>query len=218
MTFLKLDEIYFEVEEKTIIDNISLKVKEGDFISIVGPSGSGKSTLLKLISNLISPTKGKIFYKNKNFDDYNPIELRKMIGYIFQTPYLFGDFVKENLEYPYKVRNQEMDEDRISQLFSLFKMDTGYINRDVRNLSGGEQQRIALIRSLLFMPEVLLLDEITSALDEENKEIVEEVICSLNQGGTTVMWVTHDLEQSRKYSNKLLTIENGKRVSLEVIK
>lgn len=218
MTFLKLDEIYFEVEEKTIIDNISLEVKEGDFISIVGPSGSGKSTLLKLISNLISPTKGKIFYKNKNFDDYNPIELRKMIGYIFQTPYLFGDFVKENLEYPYKVRNQEMDEDRISQLFSLFKMDTGYINRDVRNLSGGEQQRIALIRSLLFMPEVLLLDEITSALDEENKEIVEEVICSLNQGGTTVMWVTHDLEQSRKYSNKLLTIENGKRVSLEVIK
>lgn len=144
--------------------------------------------------------------------------MRKEIGYIFQNPYLFGDNVKENLKYPYQIRNLSLDMDRVEELFSLFQMECGYINRDVKNLSGGEQQRIALIRSLLFMPEVLLLDEITSALDEENKKIVEEVIFSLNEQGKTILWVTHDLKQSRKYSKKILEIHKGEVASLEVLR
>lgn len=218
MELLKLENIYYKVEENSIINDISLSVDKGDFISIIGSSGSGKSTFLKLISNLISPTKGNIYYKGKKFDDYNPTDLRKEIGYIFQNPYLFGDNVKENLKYPYQIRNLSLDMDRVEELFSLFQMECGYINRDVKNLSGGEQQRIALIRSLLFMPEVLLLDEITSALDEENKKIVEEVIFSLNEQGKTILWVTHDLKQSRKYSKKILEIHKGEVASLEVLR
>ena len=97
-------------------------------------------------------------------------------------------------------------------------MATDYLNRDVRNLSGGEKQRIALIRSLLFMPEILLLDEITSALDVDNAIIVENVIASLNNEGTTVLWITHNPEQSRKYANKVLVIETGEIKSWEVLK
>ncbi len=93
-----------------------------------------------------------------------------------------------------------------------------YLKKDVRNLSGGEKQRIALIRSLLFRPEILLLDEVTSALDFENSKIVERLINSANKEGMTIMWVTHNMEQSRIYANKVMIIEAGKLKFLEVIK
>lgn len=104
---------------------------------------------------------------------------------------------------------------RVKTLFSMFHMSADYLDRGVINLSVGEKQRIALIRSLLFMPQILLLDEVTSALDEANALIVEEVISSLNNDGITILWITHNLEQSRKYANKLLTVEDGEIKSVE---
>lgn len=218
MSLLEFQNVSFESDDKSILNNISAVIEPGDFFSIVGPSGSGKSTFLKLCSHLISPTKGSISYKSKNITDYNPTELRKYIVYCFQTPYLFGDTVIENINFPFAIRNMKPNPKRIDELFSMFHMSGDYLHKDVRNLSGGEKQRIALIRSLLFMPEVLLLDEITSALDAENAVIVENVITTLNNKGTTVLWITHNLEQSRKYANKLLTIEAGEIKSLEVLK
>ena len=97
-------------------------------------------------------------------------------------------------------------------------MTPDYLHYEIQNLSGGEKQRIALIRTMLFEPEILLLDEVTSALDAENTELVEKAILNLNQQGITILWVTHNDEQSRKYANKLLTIEDGQIQSLEVIK
>jgi putative ABC transport system ATP-binding protein len=96
-------------------------------------------------------------------------------------------------------------------------MTTDYLSKDVKNLSGGEKQRIALIRSLIFKPEILLLDEVTSALDVDNTVIVENVILTMHQEGTTILWITHNPEQSKKYSNKLLSLEAGKIKSMEVI-
>ena len=92
-----------------------------------------------------------------------------------------------------------------------------YLDKSIKNLSGGEVQRIALIRSLLFKPEILLLDEITSSLDIDNTMIVENSMNILNKEGVTILWVTHDLDQSKRDSNKLLTIESGKIKSLEVL-
>lgn len=217
MSLLTFQNVSFHHNEKEILTNISVEIEQGDYMSIVGPSGSGKSTLLKLCSHLITATNGTIVFKGKNFMDYSPTFLRTNIAYCFQTPYLFGDTVIENINFPFFIRNHKPDQRRINDLFSMFHMTTDYINRDVRNLSGGEKQRIALIRSLLFMPEILLLDEITSALDVGNAAIVENVIATLNNEGTTVLWVTHNLEQSRKYANKLLSMEAGRIKSLEVL-
>lgn len=214
---LEFQDVSFDNEGKTVLKNISVSIETGDFISIVGPSGSGKSTFLKLCSHLISPTDGSITYRGKNITDYNPTELRKSIAYCFQTPYLFGDTVTENIKFPFSIRNIKPDHKRVDELFSLFHMPTDFLNKDVKTLSGGEKQRIALIRSLLFKPEILLLDEVTSALDVDNTKIVENVITSLNKEGITVLWVTHNLEQSRKFANKLLTIEAGGIKSLEVL-
>lgn len=215
---LQLQKVSYIKDGKTIQKDITIDIHSGDFISVVGPSGSGKSTLLKLCCHLISPTSGQILYKNKSIDDYSPTELRKQISYCFQTPYLFGDKVMDNIRFPFSIRNLKVDQKRVDELFSLFNLDLDFLNQDVKNLSGGEKQRIALIRTLLFKPEILLLDEVTSALDMDNTQIVENVITELNSEGITILWITHNLEQSRRYSNKILTVEAGEIKSVEVLK
>lgn len=97
----------------------------------------------------------------------------------------------------------------------MFHISENYLQRDVQNLSGGEKQRIALIRNLLFTRKILLLDEVTSALDVDNTLIVENVISSINDEGTKIIWITHDFNQSIKYANKVLTIDSGKIISFE---
>ncbi|QAT41708.1 ATP-binding cassette domain-containing protein [Clostridium sp. JN-9] len=213
MTLLKLNSIYY----KDILKNINLDINNGDYFSIIGPSGSGKSTLLKLCSNLISSSSGDIIYKDKNITDYSPMEYRKQVAYCFQTPYLFGDKVINNLTFPFNIRNIVPDKKLISKYLEMFNLDEEILNKENKNLSGGEKQRISLIRTLLCKPEILLLDEVTSALDAENTQIVEEVVKKLNKDGITILWVTHNLEQSKKNANKLLTIEAGEIKSLEVI-
>ncbi|EMF50126.1 ABC transporter ATP-binding protein [Streptococcus parauberis] len=218
MSLISFNRVQFEVDNRNILNHVNFTVEEGDFLSIVGPSGSGKSTLLKLVSGLISPTKGEILFNGKDIAKQDPIETRKQLSYCFQTPYLFGSTVKDNLAFPFDIRHEEFNQSRVDQLFTLFQMDKTYLNQDVKKLSGGEKQRIALIRQLLFEPKVLLLDEVTSALDSVNKEIVEGVIQELHHKGMTILWITHDAEQSKKYANKLLTLVKGQIESLEVIK
>lgn len=218
MSFLEFQNVSYESDDKPILKNISIRIEQGDFISVIGPSGSGKSTFFKLCGHLISPTAGNITFQNRSFNDYSPTELRKRIGYCFQTPFLFGDTVEDNMNFPFSIRNVKPDRRRISELFSMFHMGEEYLRKDVKILSGGEKQRISLIRSLLFLPEIILLDEITSALDAENEKTVEAVITSLNDQGATILWITHNPQQSRKYANKVLAIEAGEIKSLEVLK
>ncbi|WP_027624304.1 ABC transporter ATP-binding protein [Clostridium lundense] len=218
MSLLQFSNVSFSKEGKNILKNLNIHIETGDYISIVGPSGSGKSTFLKLCNNLISPSEGNIVFNNKVLSEYNPIELRKKIAYCFQMPYLFGDTVMDNLIFPFKIRNKKLDINRIKYLFSLFSMDEKFIEEKILNLSGGEKQRIVLMRTLMFNPKILLLDEVTSALDSENTLIVENIINKLNNNETTILWVTHNKEQSTKYANKLLTFENGEIKSLEVLR
>lgn len=218
MSQIEFQNVSYKGGDKTILENISVGIEVGDYFSIVGPSGSGKSTFLKLCCHLISPAEGKILLNGTDMMLQDPVELRRKISYCFQTPVLFGDTVKENLNYPYSIRNQSLDLERVKALFHTFNLSMDFLKHEVKNLSGGEKQRIALIRTLLFKPEVLLLDEVTSALDTDNTLIVEKGIEVLNQQGITVLWVTHNPAQSRKYAKKLLTIESGKIKSLEVLK
>lgn len=215
---MRFQNVFYRDGEKTILDDLSIDIESGDYISIMGPSGSGKSTFLKLCCHLISPTDGTILFDGRDIMQQDPTELRKKICYCFQTPVLFGDTVEDNLSFPYTIRKQNIDRERVSFLFAQFNMDTDYLHHDIKTLSGGEKQRIALIRTLLFKPAILLLDEVTSALDVDNTAIVEKAIETMNQKGITILWVTHNPAQSRKYASKLLTIENGKIHSLEALR
>lgn len=218
MSLLEFCNVSFKNGNELIINDLSINIESGSFISIVGPSGSGKSTFLKLCSHLYSPSNGKILFKGKDLMEYSPTDLRKSICYCFQTPYLFGRKVMDNITFPFKIRNIPTDINKINYLLNLFNIDKEFLHKDITNLSGGEKQRIALIRSLIFKPEVLLLDEVTSALDVDNTKIVEDVINMLNGDGMTILWITHNPIQSRKYANQIVTIENGSLKSLEVLK
>lgn len=209
MTLIKWHNVNYENDGKRILNNITVDIAPGDFVSLLGPSGSGKSTFLKLCGHLLSPTAGEIYFAGRNMLDYNPLELRRRVAYCFQTPYLFGKTVIDNLRFPYTIRNKSQDMKNIEELLLKFNLSMEILGREVQNLSGGEKQRIALIRTLLFTPEVLLLDEVTSALDEDNAVLVEHAVAQLNQEGVTVLWVTHNPKQNKSRAGRVFTIVDG---------
>lgn len=218
MNILSIKEVFYNMGDLEILKGISFDIEKGDCISIVGQSGSGKSTLLKVCADMIPITSGNIYFNGKCYTSYNPIELRKKISYCLQTPELFGKSVCENLEFPFKIRKEQVNKQRIVKLLERFNIDESFLDKDIISLSGGEKQRISIIRNLLYTPDIILLDEATSALDLENEKVVEEYIQELNDLGVTVLWITHSMEQSEKIFNKRITISEGKIECMEVLR
>lgn len=218
MALIRFSHVSYTANDKNILEDFSCDIEKGDFISVVGPSGSGKSTFLKLCCHLITPTQGKILFHETDMMEQDPIQIRRKISYCFQSPVLFGNTVEDNFSFVYAIHKTSLDQGKIQELFSKFNLGPEFLTREIHSLSGGEKQRVALIRNLLFTPEVLLLDEVTSSLDTDNAAIVEGAIGTLNREGITVVWVTHHATQGRRYSNKILTLENGKIKSLEVVR
>lgn len=215
MKILSIKEVSYNFENTQILKGISFDVLKGDCISIVGQSGSGKSTLLKICADLLPLSSGEIYFNGKSYKSYNPIELRKRVSYCVQLPYLFGNTVYDNLKFPFKVRGHKVDKNRINCLLNKFNLDESYLEKDINSLSGGEKQRIAIIRNLIYVPEVLLLDEASASLDKENTSIVENYIKELNKAGVTVIWITHSEEQSKSIFNKRIVISEGKVIEVE---
>lgn len=218
MNILSIKDVFYNMGDLEILKGISFDIEKGDCISIVGQSGSGKSTLLKLCADMIPITSGNIYFNGKCYTRYNPIELRKKISYCLQTPELFGKSVCENLEFPFKIRKEKVNKQRIVKLLERFNIDESFLEKDIISLSGGEKQRISIIRNLLYTPDIILLDEATSSLDLENAKIVEEYVQELNDLGVTVLWITHSMEQSEKIFNKRITISEGKIKCMEVLR
>ena len=217
MSLLRFEAISLEVHGHQILRDISFSVDAGESITIIGPSGSGKSTILKLASSLISPTGGTISFHGKPIESYVLTEYRQRVAYCFQQPYLFGQTVRGNLSFPFAIRGCSVDERRIKELFDLFHINLQLLEKPNTELSGGEMQRICLIRSLLFAPEVLLLDEVTSALDVENTEWVEQGLMQLHKEGLTLLEVTHNLEQSARMGQRRITVKEGYIADCEVL-
>ncbi len=195
-SILEVKHLSFSVGEKEILKDISFKIQKGDFLTIKGPSGSGKSTLLKLLAAIMNPSTGEIIYKGKPLSEYEITDYRKEVSYSFQNAALFGTTVADNLMFPYEIRNEPFDRDRAIALLDKVMLSKQYLDQKITELSGGEKQRVALIRNVLFTPEVLLLDEVTSALDAENRKVISDAILRLNrENNITVLWVTHNTDE-----------------------
>ncbi|HDI7479486.1 TPA: ATP-binding cassette domain-containing protein [Staphylococcus aureus] len=195
---LEIKDLVYEASDRVILNHINLKVDKGETIAIIGPSGSGKSTFQKLICNLISPTSGTLYFKGKPYDDYEPEILRRHISYLMQQSDLFGETIEDNMIFPSLARNDKFDKKRAKQLSSK-----------IEHMSGGERQRIAIARQLMYTPDILLLDESTSALDINNKEKIENIIFKLADQGVAIMWITHSDDQSMRHFQKRITIVDG---------
>lgn len=208
MALIELKQVAYRAGDQEILQAVSFAVEEGDYLTLTGPSGSGKSTTLKLIAGLISPNKGEIFYKGQNLDNLDLVQYRRQVSYCFQQPTLFDETVRDNLSLPFAIRKQAFDEKRAQEALKQVDLPADYLDKKITTLSGGEKQRVALIRNLLFRPEVLLLDEVTTGLDEESKQIVHQLIARVHQEGTTIVQVTHDQEELAA-SKQLLHMEKG---------
>ncbi|MEQ4679079.1 iron ABC transporter ATP-binding protein FetA [Providencia rettgeri] len=203
---LQLSNIGYSIEQKTILDNVQINLQAGDFKLITGPSGCGKSTLLKIVASLISPTQGTIKFQGKDINTILPETYRQQVSYCTQTPTLFGQTVYDNLVFPYQIRKLLFNKDKVISDLHQFSLHESILDKGINELSGGEKQRISLIRNLQFLPQVLLLDEITSALDEENKIIVNEFIHHLTSDKKIgVLWVTHDQDEIA-HTNEVITL------------
>lgn len=218
MNILSIKDITYNSNDLQILKGVSFDIEKGDCVSIIGQSGSGKSTLLKICADLLPISSGNIYFNEKCYTSYNPIELRKKISYCIQIPQLFGKNVYENLEFPFKIRKEQVDKKRVIKLLERFNLNESFLGKDINSLSGGEKQRISIIRNLLYTPDILLLDESTSALDVENAKAVEEYVKELNNLGVTVLWITHSMAQSEGIFNKRITISEGKVECVEVLK
>lgn len=206
-TLFNLKNIFYSVPNQTILNNINLTIEAGDFITISGPSGSGKSTLLKILASMITPTSGSLTYKGETLKKEQITDYRKEVSYFFQQPTLFDETVMDNLKFPFDIRQAEFDKSRVTKLLKRFKLNESYLDKKIVDLSGGEKQRIAFVRNLVFEPDVLLLDEVTSALDDENKEIIQQFITE-DLKSKTIIWVTHDNGEF-KLGKRQLSIVDG---------
>lgn len=207
---LELKDVVYQANDRNIIDGVSLSIKEGEAIAIIGPSGSGKSTLLRLIDNLISPSSGEIYFKGKPYEKLNPEKLRMEISYLLQENKLFGQTIGDNLSFPAVARDKKFDKKRAKELLKKVGLGHYNFNTEVHHLSGGERQRITIARQLMYIPQVLLLDEATSALDTQNSKNIEKLIFNLVQEGVTVIWITHSNDQSMHHFDKRIRLVDGK--------
>ena len=204
---LELDDIGYRAGDFTILQHISLSLSPGEFRLITGPSGCGKSTLLKVVASLLSPTEGKIIFEGKDISTLSPERYRQQVSYCVQTPSLFGDTVYDNLIFPWQIREKTPEPKRFFADLSRFGWSQETLTKSVSDLSGGEKQRVSLIRNLQFLPKVLLLDEVTSALDDSNKQNVNDIIHRYaKEQNIAVLWVTHDAKEI-KHADDVMTLK-----------
>lgn len=203
--------------ERPILKDVSLEIKEGDFLGILGPNGSGKSTLLKIMIKSLTYEKGEIYVFDKNLKDYSLKEYAKLIGFVPQSSQLFvplkvidvllmGKYL--GLKYSFSSYSKE-DIDDILLRAKEFRLEN-FLYRNVFSLSGGEFQRVLLARALLKNPKILFLDEPTSALDL-NYAIELLSLCErlVKQKKLTVICILHDLNLASLFCNKLILLKDG---------
>lgn len=215
---LRLENLCYEAGGKAIVHDVSAEVRSGDFFAVVGPSGAGKSTLLRLLNRLDEPSGGTVYLDGRDYRQLPPAELRRRVGMVMQAANLFPGTAADNLRFGPRQRGEEVSGETIAGLLERVGL-SGYEERDVSNLSGGEAQRVSLARTLANTPEILLLDEPTSALDDAAQQDVEELICSIVcEQELTALMVTHDMEQAARMVNQVIVLEKGRLVRSGPIK
>lgn len=209
-----------------ILDGLNFEIQEGEFFVLVGPSGSGKTTTLKLINRLIEQTDGDIYFNNKRLKDYNLRELRLETGYVLQQIALFPNLtVAENIALIPEMKkiDKKIIKEQTEDLLKKVGLDPKhYMKRFPKELSGGEKQRIGILRAIIANPKILLMDEPFSALDPISKVQLQDLIKQLHdEYKRTTVFVTHDMDEAMKLADRICVLKDGRVVQIatpEVLK
>lgn len=194
----------------TAVDEVTLEMAQGEFVTILGPSGSGKTTLLTMIAGLTHPTSGEIWIGGRNVTWLTAA--KRNLGLVFQSYALFPHMtVFDNVAFPLSVRNSGAAETRrrVEEALARVRLE-GFERRKPAQLSGGQQQRVALARAIVFEPDILLLDEPLGALDRKLREEVQVELRQLQRSlGITTLLVTHDQEEALSLSDRVVVLDRG---------
>lgn len=194
-----------------ILSDVSFTVPAGGRLGIFGPSGAGKTSLLRLLNRLDEPAAGRILLDGVELRTIDPVTVRRRVGMVFQQPFLFQRSVLENLAYPLSLQGQTLPVERAEALLHEVGLPAEFLTRQAQQLSGGQQQRVAIARALVLAPEVLLLDEPSSALDEESARIMMDALLRRNAAqGLTLVMITHAPEMLRRLNGPALMLHDGR--------
>ncbi|MGY6029528.1 osmoprotectant ABC transporter ATP-binding protein OsmV [Phytobacter sp. AG2a] len=199
------------------VDNVNLNVPEGEMCVLLGPSGCGKTTTLKMINRLIMPSSGKILINNKDTSEMDIVTLRRNIGYVIQQIGLFPNMtIEENITVVPRMLGWDKAKckTRAQELMEMVALDSKkFLHRYPREMSGGQQQRIGVIRALAADPPVLLMDEPFGAVDPINREVIQNQFLEMQRAlKKTVMLVSHDIDEALKLGDRIAVFRQGRIV------
>ena len=202
-----------------ILKDVNLRIEDGEFMVLVGPSGSGKTTMLKMINRLLEPTDGNIYMDGKRIKDYVERELRLSTGYVLQAIALFPNLtVAENIALIPEMKgwSKEQIASKTEELLDKVGLPaTDYAHRLPSELSGGEQQRIGIVRAIIAEPKILLMDEPFSALDAISRKQLQALTKDLHKEfGMTTIFVTHDTDEALKLGDRIAVLQEGEIVQV----
>lgn len=214
-----IDKVFGKKENKTkVLNNISLEINKGEFVSLMGASGSGKSTLLYLIGGLDKPTEGKVFINDKDINKLKEKQIaklrRKDIGFVFQFYNLVQNLtVEENIMLPVIMdgKKEQDYKERLDKILKIIGLDKKRKNLP-SELSGGQQQRVSIARAIILNPDIILADEPIGNLDSKSGKEIMDLFKKINQEeGITILQVTHS-EEAAQYGNRIIRLKDGKIV------
>ncbi|WP_343600417.1 phosphate ABC transporter ATP-binding protein [Mycobacterium sp.] len=210
-TVFDFADVVVERDGVRALDRFSAVVPAGGVTVVFGPSGSGKSTLLRLCNRLEVPTSGRVLFCGDDVAGIDPLWLRHRVGMCFQRPTPFPGTVAENL----RAAGPDASHAQMTEMLERVALTGSWLQRDATALSGGEAQRMCLARTLIARPQVLLLDEPTSAVDADAAQVIEQAVRELaDSDGIPALWVTHDWAQAERIADWVVRIEHGRCLSL----
>lgn len=210
MVSLEVENLSKTYNKKTVLNNISFTVNDGEFLSILGPSGCGKTTLLKILIGIETLDTGKIIKNGKNISKLDPA--KRNMGIVFQNYALFPNMtVLNNVMYALniKLKNKKKAEEKSLDILKMLNMEE-HLNKYPHELSGGQMQRVAIARTLALNPDIILFDEALSALDADNKLILKKELKEIQKKfNTTMIFITHDQEEAFSLSDRVMIMKEG---------
>lgn len=205
--------VNYEVDGVKILQQVTGSFPLGEITTLVGPSGAGKTTLLKLCNGLLSPTDGEIYINNETISSFNPVLLRRQVGIALQSAPMIKGSVYTNLSLPKRLQGMTLSREEAISFLEDVGLDASFLDKKASDLSGGQRQHVSIARTLINKSSILLLDEITSALDRTSVKEVEELIVKINQKyNVTIIWITHNLEQAIRIGHYTWVMMNGQVV------
>ncbi|MGI5901557.1 MAG: ABC transporter ATP-binding protein [Desulfitobacteriia bacterium] len=202
------------------VKSLNLEIKKGEILVLIGPSGSGKTTTMKMINRLIPISKGKIFIEGKDIETWDPVLLRRKIGYVIQQIGLFPHYtIEENIALIPRLNKwpESKIKKRVQELLEMVELDPKiYAQRYPKELSGGQQQRIGVVRALAANPDIILMDEPFGALDPITREQLQDELLKIQEEmKKTIVFVTHDMDEALKLGDRIAIMKDGELLQLD---